>query len=89
MTARIRWGRYMKHSSDPIILLIDTDATARQILWDSLSSMNYRLLEASSASKGLALVRSVLMCQLRRKLEADPRGRASWSPLQALNINSS
>jgi len=48
----------MKHSNDPIILLIDKDATARQTLWDCLSNMGYRLLEAPSAAKGLALVRS-------------------------------
>jgi two-component system KDP operon response regulator KdpE len=43
---------------DPVILLIDNDAVARQSLWDPLSSLNYRLLEASTAAKGLALVRS-------------------------------
>lgn len=48
----------MKPSNDPIILVIDTDPLARQVLWDSLSNVNCRLLEASTAAKGLMLVRS-------------------------------
>jgi two-component system KDP operon response regulator KdpE len=48
----------MQHSNDPIILLIDKDATARQALRDSLSNTGYQLLEASSATEGLALVKS-------------------------------
>ena len=49
----------MKPSNDPIILVIDTDALTRQALWDSLSNVNCNLLEASTAAKGLALVRSL------------------------------
>jgi two-component system KDP operon response regulator KdpE len=48
----------MKSPNAPIILVIDTDAVTRQALWDSLSNVNCRLLEASTAAKGLALVRS-------------------------------
>jgi two-component system, OmpR family, KDP operon response regulator KdpE len=48
----------MQHSIDPIILVVDKDETVRQTLWDALSPLNYRVLEAPTAAKGLALVRS-------------------------------
>jgi two-component system KDP operon response regulator KdpE len=48
----------MNSSNDPVILVIDTDPLARQALWDALSILKCRLLEASTAAKGLMLVRS-------------------------------
>src|SRR5262245_24118079 len=48
----------MKPSDRPTILLIDNDPTARQVLSDRLSCADYSMLEAATAAKGLALVRS-------------------------------
>src|SRR5215510_5807661 len=48
----------MKPWDGPSILLIDNDAAARRVLWDRLSCSDYCLLEAATAAKGLALVRS-------------------------------
>jgi two-component system KDP operon response regulator KdpE len=48
----------MNSSYGPTILLIDNDAATRRVLCDRLSSSDYRLLEAATAAKGLALVRS-------------------------------
>jgi two-component system, OmpR family, KDP operon response regulator KdpE len=48
----------MKPSNHPTILLIDNDAEARRVLWNRLSDADYGLLEAATAAKGLALVRS-------------------------------
>ena len=48
----------MKHSNRPTILLIDNDATAREMLRECLSCLDCCLLEAPTADRGMALVKS-------------------------------